>query len=120
MNRRIAKSRSNPRRWLAISVIAGTLLAVSLWAAWFWSRPPVVARDNLRYIQLLRTACSSRRADYVEGVEKSLQHQRSQQQISDPEWNHFVRILSDAKAGRWERAERATIALETAQLSRAR
>jgi CRISPR/Cas system-associated exonuclease Cas4 (RecB family) len=118
MNRRVAKSNSG--RWMVSSAIAGTLLAATLWAAWFWSRPPVVARDNLRYLQLLRTACSSRRTDYVEGVEKSLQHQRSQQQISDSEWNHFVRILADAKAGRWERAERATISLETAQLSRAR
>lgn len=120
MNRRVSRPNPNPRRWVAAGACAGLLLAGSLYAVWLWSRPPVVARDNLRYIQLLRTACSSRRPEYVEGVEKSLQHQRSQQQISDPEWNHFVRILADAKAGRWERAERATTALEAAQLSRAR
>lgn len=91
-----------------------------VWIASWWLRPPVVSTANLKYIQLVRTACSSRRIDYVDGVRRSLENQKQQQQLSEVEWRHFDQILRDASEGKWERAERAASALELAQMNRYR
>lgn len=116
-------SRSQTSGGLRIAALLIGLAAMVFGVAWvasWWFRPPVVSTANLKYIQLLRTACSSRRVDYVDGVRRSLENQKQQQQLSELEWRHFDQILRDASAGKWERAERAALDLESAQMNRRR
>lgn len=107
-------------RWIGI-ICCTVLGAVTLMAGIaYWSRPPVVASENLKFLQLLRTACSSRNPQYVAGVERALQLRRQESQLSDSEWNHFAQILTMAKKGEWERADAACLRFEQSQSGRRR
>jgi hypothetical protein len=85
-----------------------------------WMRPPAVSFDNLEYIQLLRTAVSSQRLDYVTKVDEAISGRKSEGKMSDAEWNHFQSIIATAKAGDWSEADKACIKFEYAQLDRKR
>jgi hypothetical protein len=102
----------------------GTLLLVMAITAlvvwWLWPLPAAIGHDNLRYVQLLRTACSSQREDYLSGVEKALQLRRSEGKIPPEEWNEFEKIVRLARNGDWSSADRAVQRLEAAQLDRRR
>ncbi|QDT53286.1 hypothetical protein Pan44_13020 [Caulifigura coniformis] len=95
--------------------------ALVLWQliGW-WTKPPAVEFDNLKYIQLLSTAVSSRKADMVSKVEKAIRQRHSQSQMSDDELAHFEEILATVRAGKWEDADRQTFDFAAAQLSRKR
>jgi len=95
--------------------------ALVLWQliGW-WTKAPAVEFDNLKYIQLLSTAVSSRKADMVAKVEKAIRQRHSQSQMSDDELAHFDEILETVRAGKWEEADRQTYDFAAAQLSRKR
>lgn len=104
-----------------ITTLAGVaLLAVGYWLYGLWTRPPVVEHDNLRYIQLLRTAVSAKNPTWLAGVEKAINHRREENAISPAEERHFRRILDQAKSGDWANADRACFEFEQAQLNRRR
>lgn len=107
-------------RWLGIAccIFLGTATLITGIA--YWSRPPVVASENLKFIQLLRTACSSRKPEHVAGVERALRLRRQETQLNDAEWNHFAEILTIAKKGDWERADAACQRFEQSQSGRRR
>ncbi|MBM3966963.1 MAG: hypothetical protein FJ308_18145 [Planctomycetes bacterium] len=100
--------------FVALIGFAGVLA----WQA--WNRPAVVQYDNLKYIQLLRTACSSQREDYLEGVRRAVSERRQSGQMSDAEWEEFEKIFAIARQGDWHSADRQAYRLEQGQLNRRR
>jgi hypothetical protein len=97
------------------------LLLVGGSFAWqFWTRPAVVHYDNLKYIQLLRTACSSQRPDQLDGVERAVGQRRESGDLSEAEWKEFEKIFALARQGDWRTADRQAYRLEQGQLSRSR
>jgi len=97
------------------------LLGVSGFLAWqAWNRPAVVQYDNLKYIQLLRTACSSQREDQLEGVHRAVSARRNSGQMSDAEWEEFEKIFAIDRQGDWQLADRQAYRLEQGQLNRRR
>lgn len=104
-----------------ISVLSGiVLLGIGYWLYSLWSRPPVVEHNNLRYIQLLRTAVSAKNPTWLAGVEKAINQRREENALSPTEESHFRRILDQAKSGDWSNADRACFEFEQAQLNRRR
>lgn len=63
----------------------------------YWTRPPAVEFGNLRYIQLLWTAVSSRDADRLDRVEAALHRRRESEEMSDRELAHFLEVIAVAK-----------------------
>lgn len=102
---------------LAFVVIFG-VAGILAWQA--WNRPAVVQYDNLKYIQLLRTACSSQREDQLEGVRRAVSERRQSGQMSDAEWEEFEKIFAIARQGDWHSADRQAYRLEQGQLNRRR
>ncbi len=104
--------------------IGGILVAVMLLIAFlvlqWWRTPPMVDYDNLRFLQLLRTAVSSRNADYVQKVEQAVDQQVKAGQMTSAEREHFGKIIKIAEGGDWEQADRMSFDFEAAQLGRRR
>lgn len=108
----------NPRI-LKLTVAASALLAVFLVYRW-WHQPPAVEFDNLRYIQLLWTAVSSRNEDWLNGVDKAVQQRRESGEMSDSELSHFQKVIATARSGDWDAAGRQCFAFAEAQQNRRR
>jgi hypothetical protein len=109
------------RRSLGLYGIGGVMLLVlAVFAYRWWARPPAVEYDNLKYIQLLRTAVSSRRDDYVQGVERAVRMRHQERAMSEAELAHFDAILATARSGNWEQADRMAFDFESAQSHRRR
>lgn len=85
-----------------------------------WTRPPAVEFQNLKYIQLLTTAISSRRIDMVDKVETAVQQRFDAGEMSEQELNHFQNLFGLARDGQWENADRRCFEFAEAQLSRSR
>ncbi len=102
----------------ALGLLAAGLV---LWkfAGW-WTQPPAVEFDNLKYIQLLSTAVSSRKPELVDKVEQAIRQRHSGKEMSDGELREFERIIGVARGGDWEAADRAAFAFAEAQLGRRR
>jgi hypothetical protein len=76
--------------------------------------------DNLKYIQLLRTAVSSERPDWLAKVREAVDQRVAEGAMSPRERAHFETILTTAEAGEWREAHEAAFQFEEAQLSRRR
>lgn len=114
--------RQEPLTWRGVlAVLAGLLAVAAVWQAWvWWMRPAAVEFDNLKYIQLLTTAVSSRDSGMVDRVELAILDRRQQGNISDREIAEFNAIIELARGEEWETADRACYALAEAQLNRRR
>lgn len=106
------------RMWLIPTAII--LGVVAFYAYWWWMRPPVVEHDNLKYIQLLWTAVSSRNEEWLKGVERAVLQRHHAGEMSDSELRHFESIIETAQTGDWESANRESFAFAEAQLGRRR
>lgn len=116
-----ASSQRVSRQRLSLGALALILFAFSGYTLyWYLTRPPVVHYDNLKYIQLIRTACSARNPTHVDGVERALEDRIQQGAMTTTERQAFEQIITDARNGNWQRAERSAMKLEEAQLSRSR
>lgn len=116
-----ASSQHVSRQRLSLGALVVILLAFSGYTLyWYVTRPPVVHYDNLKYIQLIRTACSARNPTHVDGVERALEDRIQQGAMTETERRAFEHIIADARSGYWQRAERSAMRLEEAQLSRRR
>lgn len=106
---------------LALRGMMALVLGLCLWWGYrWWNYPPVVEYDNLKYIQLLRTAVSSQRPDWVAKVTEAIELRCRAAEMSPAERAHFDRVLAQANAGQWEAAHRLCWQFEEAQLSRRR
>jgi len=115
MNDRSLMDRIGP--WFLGLLAAGLL--VSQIIGW-WTKAPAVEFDNLKYIQLLATAVSSRKPDMVEKVATAVRRRHADSQMSDGELAHFEAIIATARDGRWEEADREAFDFAAAQLNRKR
>jgi hypothetical protein len=108
------------RKWLFRGLLAATLGGACYLLASWWNRPPAVEHENLKYIQLLRTAVSAERADWVANVRVALDQRMAENAMSEAERGHFNKILALADARKWQEAHRMCFEFEEVQLSRRR
>lgn len=108
------------RAWLWRGVLAAFAGGACYMLASWWSRPPAVEHENLKYIRLLRTAVSAERPDWVANVRVALDQRVAENAMSQAERSHFNRILALADARNWQEAHRMCFEFEEAQLSRRR
>lgn len=108
------------RTFVLRGLVALALGLVLWWAFRWWHYPPAVEFDNLKYIQLLRTAVSSQRPDWVAKVTEAIDLRCRAGEMSPTERAHFDRVISQANAGRWETAHQLCWKFEEAQLNRRR
>jgi len=101
-------------------IVAAVLILTAGVGWWWWSRPPAVEFDNLRYIQLLTTAISSRNPELVAKVELAIHDRHRDGKMSDSELGHFDKLITLARDDQWEAADRACFAFAESQLSRSR
>ncbi len=111
---------SESRRNLLIAGGAALCLFGLVTLVRWWSRPPAVEFDNLKYIQLLTTAVSARNVDWLKKVTEAVDKRRSEGNMSETEYGHFERIIGVAESGDWATADRQCFAFAEAQLNRRR
>jgi hypothetical protein len=100
-------------------VAAGMVVCVGLfWLVRWWQYPPAVEFDNLKYIQLLRTAVSAERPDWLDKVKAAIDQRLAAGQMSSQERQHFDRIIALAESREWAEANRLCFDFEAAQLNR--
>ncbi|WP_231754135.1 hypothetical protein [Caulifigura coniformis] len=95
-------------------------LILAYFAYGWWSQPPVVSYDNLRYVELLMTAVSSRNSAQVTKVESVIAERHRTGALSDIELDPLQEIIAKARAEDWEQAHRQCFALAEAQQGRRR
>lgn len=103
----------------------GWLLGLMILAAiviWWLKRPtpPTVAREDLRYLQLLHTTISSRNLDALRRFESLLQQRLADGAMDQAEVAHFRYILTVAEQADWHAAEKLVRAFQLAQMGRSR
>ncbi len=84
------------------------------------SGEPAIQTANLRYVQMLRTAVSSRKPDQVDQVVEACQRQLQSGAIRPDEVAALTEIAATAREGRWDEAEQACFRLEEGQQWRSR
>ena len=77
--------------------------------------PPQVAPTNLRLTASLRTALSARSSDWLQQNVNLIEERRRDGQMADAEYEFFQQIITLARDGRWEEAEREAVRLQKAQ-----
>ena len=116
----IANPRLNPQSLLRIGVGSLLLIIGLVWFIQWWRYPPAVETENLKYIQLLRTAVSSESPDMLAKVKEAIQHRFDEGEMSKTERDHFDRIIRLAEARDWKTAHETCFRFEESQLSRRR
>ena len=117
-------SKSNPTldpQLLIRVAVGGVLLIIGLvWFIQWWRYPPAVETENLKYIQLLRTAVSSESPDMLAKVKEAIQHRFDEGEMSKTERDHFDQIIRLAETRDWKTAHETCFRFEESQLSRRR
>lgn len=117
---RHSNTNSFPTGWVIAGIgLCATVVGLILFG-FYWFQPPAVGLTNLRYIQSLRTAVSSQRVEYVNKVDDALKLLKDNGELSAPEWEHFQRIITKARAGDWQVADQECLKWEKAQSNRDR
>jgi hypothetical protein len=111
-------SMANMKAWQGLLVLC--LGLVGYWFVSWWRYPPAVQYDNLRYIQLLRTAVSSERPDWVAKVKEAVELRVNEGAMTEPERLHFLRVIELAETKQWKAAHEVCFQFEEAQLDRRR
>lgn len=101
-------------------LLVGLILAVALGSLAGCSRPPAVEFENLHLIASLRTACSAKNVEWLDGVARAVEKRHADGRMSASERDHFTRLIEQAREGDWESAEKACLKFEKAQLNRQR
>lgn len=105
----------------AAKFAAATVVLVGvIWLWQWWQIPPAVEFDNLKYIQLLRTAVSSERTDWLGKVKLAIDERCRSGEMSPQERSHFDQIIAMAETNNWKAAHEACFRFEVAQLNRHR
>jgi hypothetical protein len=99
---------------------AAVICIAAVFVCRWWTYPPAVEFDNLKYVQLLRTAVSARNSEWLAGVERAVRQRHQSGEMSLRELEHFEQLITQAREGDWAGTDRHCVAFEGAQLSRAR
>lgn len=110
---------SDRQRTVLLAALPAVIVCACVAYRW-WSRPPAIEFDNLRYVQLLTTAVSARSPDWLGKVEQAVQSRHRDGAMSERELESLSRIIAMADAGDWSTADRECFALAEAQLNRRR
>lgn len=86
----------------------------------WWNRPTAVEFDNLKYVQLLTTAVSSRSPEMVAKVDVEITKRFDHGKMSQAEYQHFQKLVALGRAEKWEEAIRGCFEFAEAQLGRSR
>lgn len=108
------------RNHLWATAAAAILLAAGIWVFSRWGTPPAVEFNNLKYVQLLRTAVSARNTDWLAKVDSAVDQRLAAGEMSSSEHDHFESLISMAREGAWKEADIACFQFEKAQLGRRR
>ena len=112
---------SEPRqRWMAGFLVLLAAMGIGWQIVRWWTRPAAVEFDNLKYIQLLTTAVSSRKLDMLERVEKAIRQRHQSGEMSERELSEFEKLIQMCRDGHWSEADKGCFALAEAQLNRSR
>ena len=103
---------------LRVALVA--LAAVGVVASAGCRRPPAVEIENLPLVASLRTACSARSEQWLSGVERAVAQRVDDGRMSAIEKSHFDKLISQARSGDWQGAEKLCYSFERAQLNRTR
>lgn len=101
-------------------ITGGVLIIAIVWLRAWWMTPPAVEFDNLRYIQLLRTAVSARNSEWLNKVASAVDQRLAEGAMSRSEHSHFGKLIAQARSGAWEAADKECFRFEEAQLNRRR
>ncbi|HWL09653.1 MAG TPA: hypothetical protein VNQ76_14680 [Planctomicrobium sp.] len=104
---------------LTVAIVLFAILAGGPLVRW-WTRPPVVESGNLKHLQVLMTAVSSRNQEQLERIEGKISGQLEAGEMSMKEHQAFQKIITQAKSGEWEQAYQESFRLAEGQLSRRR
>ncbi|WP_437187096.1 hypothetical protein SH668x_000477 [Planctomicrobium sp. SH668] len=108
------------QRFLAIFLgIIVIVVSANQFSKW-WFRPTAVEFDNLKYIQLLSTAISSRNPEMVSKVELAIKQRVESKQMSEKEFQHFEMLIGLTRQEKWDEAVKKCYEFAEAQLSRRR
>ena len=115
------KAPHNETREFCCYLLAFLLVCAIARPLWhWWHTPPAVEYANLKYLQLLRTAVSSRDEGQLAAVESVLTTRHEEGKLSQREYSMFCRVCATAKQGKWKHADAEALRFEKAQLSRKR
>ncbi len=102
-----------------ISGLSLSLTIVVLMILWrWWATPAVIEQNNLKYVQLLWTATSSRNPGQLNKVEEAIRQRATQGEMSPAALAEFERIIRQAQSGDWEEASKACYHLAEGQQNR--
>ena len=93
-------------RWLAAVWVLSVILGCG---------KPQTAPQNRELISSLRTAVNTQNAEWLEKNAKIVEERYSADQMTDAEYEEFQAIIGKARDGKWEEAERETIAFQKVQ-----
>jgi len=92
-------------------IVAAMLCSVTIGCG----RPQASSSENQQLIGSLRTAISARNAQWLEENAKVVEQRRKAGKMDEAEYEEFQAIITMAKEGRWEAAEREVIKFLKAQ-----
>jgi hypothetical protein len=96
-------------RWAVLALGATMLLAAGC------SRAPQVSPKNRRLIESLRTAVTSRNAQWLEDNARIVEERRTSGHMQDAEYVAFQTIVTKAREGDWADAQSRALNLLKAQ-----
>lgn len=92
--------------WLAVVCVLSAILGCGR---------PQTAPENRELISSLRTAVNTKNPEWLDKNAKAVEKRHAGGQMTDAEYEEFQAIIAKARDGKWEEAERETVAFQKAQ-----
>jgi hypothetical protein len=90
------------RRWILWgAALATCVIPISFL---YFLQPPDLPKDQMRHLQLLSTAVSSRSSQQVTRLGEFFKSQREAGKMTGPQWKEFQKILDCANRKEWDQA----------------
>lgn len=96
-------------RWLLGVLTVTTLTVVVVWWPGCRTYPPASSPEALTLMKQLYTACNTRNLDRLTKTEQRANQLEQEGQLTAQERAAVQRIIDQAKAGDWDRAQRESL-----------